>query len=185
MKTTYPSASTESSRILAIDVLRGFDMFWIIGGAAIFTNLATLIPPEIQNLILTQLSHSQWQGFTFYDLIMPLFMFIVGCSMAFSFSKRTDKENRFKLYKHVLKRFSILFLLGMIFQGNLLDLSWKTLYFYNNTLQAIAVGYLGAAIILLLNDIKKQALVTLVLLILYWLLLHFISFHWHRFPNRQ
>ena len=61
----------------------------------------------------------------------------------------------------------------MVFQGNLLDLNWDTLYFYNNTLQAIAVGYLGAVVIMQLDNIKKQILVTLALLILYWLLLHF------------
>lgn len=97
----------ESHRILAIDALRGFDMFWIIGGASILKNLVPLLSPNIHHFILNQLSHSQWHGFTFYDLIMPLFMFIVGCSMAFSLNQRVNQGNGIKLYKHVLKRFSI------------------------------------------------------------------------------
>ena len=80
---TNSSAST-SGRIASIDALRGFDMFWIIGGEYIFMSIDRAIHSPATNFISTQLDHAEWTGFRFYDIIMPLFLFIVGVAMPFS-----------------------------------------------------------------------------------------------------
>jgi predicted acyltransferase len=109
---------------------------------------------------------------TFEDMIMPLFMFIVGAAMPFSFKKRLDLgQSRDKLYLHVIKRTLILFLLGMVAQGNLLDFDASTFHIYSNTLQAIAVGYFVSAILLLEFGVLMQAVITAVFMLLFWLVM--------------
>src|SRR6266480_1156105 len=84
-------AATPAGRIVSLDALRGFDMFWIIGGEKLVLGALLLLHkpiPEWATRLQQQFKHSDWQGFTFYDLIMPLFLFVVGAVMPFSFSRR-------------------------------------------------------------------------------------------------
>jgi predicted acyltransferase len=156
-------------RVMSIDALRGFDMFWIIGGGAIFASLNDVCDCPATAWIKTQLTHVRWEGFRFEDLIMPLFLFIVGVVMPFSFSKRLERgDNKKKLHLHVIKRTLILFVLGMVAQGNLLEYDLSKLHIYSNTLQSIAVGYLVAAILILNLRLNWQIGVTAALLVLFW-----------------
>jgi predicted acyltransferase len=166
-----------TGRILSIDALRGFDMFWIIGGGAIFASLHNIFNSPATELIRTQLRHVEWEGFRFEDLIMPLFLFIVGVVMPFSFNKRlANCGGKIRLYLHIIKRTVILFVLGMIAQGNLLEYDLSKLHIYSNTLQAIAAGYIIAAIIMLNLGIKWQIAVTGILLVLFWALMMLVPF---------
>ena len=79
------------NRVMSIDVLRGFDMFWIIGGERIFRSLHDIFDNPATAWISTQLTHVKWEGFRFEDLIMPLFLFIVGAVMPYAFEKRLTK----------------------------------------------------------------------------------------------
>jgi predicted acyltransferase len=161
-----------AGRVISIDALRGFDMFWIIGGGAIFASLHDALDNPATAQIRMQLTHVKWEGFRFEDLIMPLFLFIVGVVMPYSFAKRLDtSQSKLRLYLHIIKRTVILFILGMIAQGNLLDYDLSKLHIYSNTLQAIAAGYIIAAIIMLNLGIRWQIAVTGILLVLFWLLM--------------
>ena len=71
--------ATTSKRVISIDALRGFDMFWIIGGDALFKALFTLIGTGWALSLKTQLDHTDWNGFTAYDLIFPMFRSAKGC----------------------------------------------------------------------------------------------------------
>jgi len=81
----------KKERLLSLDTLRGFDMFWIIGGDAVLLALIDLIGGKYARIMHTQFEHCEWNGFRFYDLIFPLFLFIVGVSMVFSLYKRKEK----------------------------------------------------------------------------------------------
>jgi predicted acyltransferase len=163
------------ARVMSIDALRGFDMFWIIGGGAIFASLNEAFDCPATAWIKTQLTHVRWEGFHFEDLIMPLFLFIVGVVMPFSFHKRLERgDSRKKLYLHVIKRTLILFVLGMVAQGHLLEYDLSKLHIYSNTLQSIAAGYLIAAILILNLRINWQIGVTAALLLLFWAFLALI-----------
>ncbi|WDE95779.1 hypothetical protein PQO03_08630 [Lentisphaera profundi] len=163
----------KSERVLSIDALRGFDMLWLTGGAGVLTSLfATFNIPGL-DFLRTQFEHAKWEGMTFEDIIMPLFMYITGCSMVFSFPKRLEREGKKKVYTHVIFRVSLLWLFGMVYQGRLLNLNWAEVYLYNNTLQAIAMGYLGAALILLVKDLRLQISLTVLCLIIYSVILNF------------
>lgn len=156
-------------RLMSIDALRGFDMFMITGGQAIIAGLVNGIGNEsLKATVLPQLKHVPWEGFTAWDLIMPLFLFLVGVSMPFSFAKRLAQASKARLYVHVIGRVLILFVLGMVAQGNLLDYDLSTLHVYCNTLQAIAAGYLIAALIVLNAGPFLQFVITGALLLLFW-----------------
>lgn len=166
------TSSTE--RIISVDALRGFDMFWIAGGEAIFKSLDQIFNSRITAWISLQLEHVEWLGFRFYDIIMPLFLFIVGVAMPFSFAKRLaagDSKNMIMV--HVVKRVVILWFLGMIVQGNLLTYNFSEVHFYSNTLQAIAAGYLIASLIILHFNLLGQIAAIASLMIVYWLFMAF------------
>jgi predicted acyltransferase len=172
--------ATTSERIVSIDAVRGFDMFWIIGGRELAIAVVSVIPGPIAQWLDHQLEHVEWEGFTAWDLIMPLFLFIVGAAMPFSFSSRLDAgASKPELYGKIIRRVVVLFILGMMVQGNLLDFDLSTLHVYANTLQAIAVGYLLAGFVMLNVGILGQLVFTALMLVGYWLLLMRVPFGEH------
>ena len=99
-----------------------------------------------------------------WDLVMPLFMFMAGVSMPFALRKDVKGTG---IWRRILKRVILLFLLGMVVQGGLLTFSWEHFTFYTNTLQAIGFGYGIAAICLLTLSVRMQVLATIALLVIY------------------
>jgi predicted acyltransferase len=159
-------------RVMSVDALRGFDMFWIAGGGELVRRTIQLFVNPIPRGLQQQFGHADWVGFTAWDLIMPLFLFIVGTSMPLSFSKRIERgDSRGSLYAHTVRRVLILFVLGMIAQGNLLSFNPSKFHFYSNTLQAIAAGYLVATVVILNVTIIWQGVITAALLVLFWVLM--------------
>ncbi len=80
-----------SRRLMSVDALRGFDMLWIINGdAPLVFALAKATENEFLNNLLIQFDHVRWVGFRAWDLIMPLFLFVVGVAMPFSFNSRLE-----------------------------------------------------------------------------------------------
>ncbi|MCZ4223171.1 acyltransferase family protein [Pedobacter rhodius] len=172
-----------NKRLLSLDALRGFDMFWIISGEQIFHGLATGVMAKhslIRNqydwtistngnlsfferlfiLISNQLHHSPWNGFTFYDLIFPLFIFISGVSMPFSYQKymaaKNSKDNASKqVYFALIKRTLILLILGMIVNG-LLKFNGYEHTRFASVLGRIALSTFFAALIYLNFSLPKQ-----------------------------
>jgi predicted acyltransferase len=175
-----PVIATEG-RLMSLDALRGFDMFWIVGGHAIVLGLGKgLNNGWFSRHVLPQIQHVPWEGFTAWDLIMPLFLFMVGTAMPFSFAKRLAQgQSRGRLFLHVVYRVAILWILGMIAQGRLLEYDLSQLRLYSNTLQAIAAGYLIASILLLTLRLRWQLAVTAGLLLAYWGLLALVPVPGH------
>ena len=101
---------------------------------------------------------------------MPLFLFMSGATIPFSMAKyKEGAKPDGKFYWKLLRRFCLLFLLGWIVQGNLLDFDWKTFHPFANTLQAIAVGYVVAALLFVHLDVKRQVVGAFVLFAGYWI----------------
>ena len=160
-------------RISSIDALRGFDMFWITGGEALIHSLARVIHHPAMTALDRQFRHVEWQGFRFYDLIFPLFLFIVGLVLPFSLTRRLASEaSRAPLYWHAFRRFAILFFLGLIYNG-LLNLRFDQLR-VAGVLQRIAICYLLATLVVMNTSIRGQALVAGGLLLGYWMVMKLI-----------
>ena len=131
---------------------------------------------EISGFFATQFEHPEWFGFHIYDMVMPLFLFVVGVVIPFSMQRRVQEiENKSSLYPHIIRRFIILFILGWIVQGNLLDLDINKFQIFSNTLQAIAVGYLFTCIIYIHLSKKARYIVFAACLVVYALLLEFTN----------
>ena len=161
-----------TGRLDSLDALRGFDMFWIIGGGAMVEGLARAVNVPALNAIVPQFEHVRWEGLHFWDVIWPLFMFIVGVSIAFSMARRRAAGASHRtIYLHALRRAVILFVLGMIAQGNLLTWDLSKLWPCYSVLHGIAAGYLIATAVALEFRAKVQVVVTAAFLLLYWALL--------------
>lgn len=164
---------TRVKRLQSLDALRGFDMFWIISGEGIFHGLkeATCVQPFTG--ISDQLHHSVWNGFTFYDLIFPLFIFIAGVSMPYSLGRQleTTGANRLvvkrRIYLSLAKRTVILILLGMMVNGALQFMGYYDTRFAS-VLGRIALSCFFAALIFINSNVRGQVTWLIALLLGYW-----------------
>jgi predicted acyltransferase len=158
-------------RLMSLDALRGFDMFWIIGGSSMVYALAKLNPKL--DPLARQFEHPPWNGFHLYDLIFPLFLFIAGVAMPLSFAKRVERgDSKWKLALHVVVRGLVLVFLGMIYNG-LLNFDWTTMR-YPSVLGRIGLAYLFAGLIVLSTTWRGQLAWFVALLVGYWAALKFI-----------
>ena len=99
-------------RVISVDALRGFDMFWIIGGDIGFQSLDKVFHNKLSGFIKIQFDHVEWFGFHFEDIIMPLFLFLVGFSMVYSYRKRLGNATSDRsIWMHTIKRVVILWIL--------------------------------------------------------------------------
>ena len=163
------------SRLLSLDTLRGFDMFWIIGGEELVHVLSKLYPNYFWSQFSKQLEHPYWNGFTFYDLIFPLFIFLAGVSTPFSIGKAlNDGKSKKEILLKVLKRGLILILLGIVYNNGLQIKPIDDIRFMS-VLGRIGIAYLFANIIFLY--VKETFLIYWFagLIVAYWLVLKFTS----------
>jgi len=155
------------ARVMSLDALRGFDMFWIIGGDAICRSLPAIQDVPWTRFLASQVEHKPWAGFTFYDLIFPLFLFIIGAVFPFSLLKRAEiGKDRRRLYLHVAKRSLILILLGLI-AGGVLKFDFASMR-WTGVLQRIGICYLLVALLVLNTKVRTQVAVFVGVLLLYW-----------------
>jgi predicted acyltransferase len=172
---TAAPAALPAQRIMSVDALRGFDMFWIMGGGPLVTEFFKLFSNPLPVWLGRHFDHVEWEGFVGWDLIMPLFLFIVGVAMPFSIGKRLERgDSRSSIYRKVIYRVVVLWVLGMIAQGNLLAFDLTKLHLYSNTLQSIAAGYLISSIALVELPVRWQAALAGALLVVFWALMAFV-----------
>ena len=167
-------------RVASIDALRGFDMFWIMGGGAVLTSLGSFIDHPIIDTLKVQLEHVEWEGFRFEDLIFPLFLFIVGAVLPFSLERRLDQGfGKFRITWQIFRRAVILVLLGFIIQG-FLQLDFANFrrdfadFRLTGVLQRIGVCYFFGALIVLYFKTPVRVIFFAAILLLYWAALMFI-----------
>jgi predicted acyltransferase len=153
---------------MSLDALRGFDMFWIVGGAGILRALEKFSGSPFLSAIRQQLTHVEWAGFRFYDLIFPLFVFIAGVSLTFSTGKAVERVGKSGAVKRLLTRGLLLFLVGVFYSGGLsqgLDgVRWL------GVLNRIALASTAAGILLVFLPIRALLGVCAGLLLGYWAL---------------
>lgn len=170
--------SSATGRLQSLDALRGFDMFLLIGLGGILRALPQVSHNTVFNFLAQQCRHPKWHGFTLWDLIFPLFIFIVGVAMPYSFSKRLQLAGgKKKLYVHIAIRTIVLFLLGLVFWGT--PGGAHPTWGYYSVLYRIGISYFFAAIILLNSKIRGQTLWAFGLVIGYWLVMRFVPVPGH------
>jgi predicted acyltransferase len=170
----YPGAASSSAspRMVSVDALRGFDMFWLVGGTGLGLAVVKMFGPRVQELLLPQLDHRKWEGCTFYDVIFPLFVFMVGMSVLFSVERIRHERTVGAVYRRILRRFVLMFLLGLVYYGGLRN-SWPDLRLLG-VLQRLALCYLATAILYYHCRPRTLIAVFALLLLGYWALLSFV-----------
>jgi len=162
-------------RLYSLDALRGFDMFWIMGAEEIVHSLARATGSSFWNGFSNQLTHPAWNGFHFYDLIFPLFLFIAGVATPYSVGRELEKgKSRRQLLMRVIKRGLILVLLGVIYNNGLQIKPFSEVRI-PSVLGRIGLAYMFANIIYLYTKERAQMIWFGTLLIGYWLLLKFTA----------
>jgi predicted acyltransferase len=161
-----------------VDTLRGFAMFWIIAGDAFAWALHDMAAGKeglsiaLVQFVSDQFKHVEWEGMRFYDLLFPLFVFVVGVSIVFSLSQLVEREGKWAAHKRVLQRSFLLFVLGLIYYGGASNL-WPEIRLLG-VLQRIALCYLFASLLFLHLDLRGLIVAFLSLLIGYWALMSFV-----------
>jgi predicted acyltransferase len=161
-------------RLASLDALRGFDMFWIIGGGAVVQGLAKGASGALDG-VLPQLEHVRWEGLHAWDLIWPLFMFLVGVAIPFSIAgRRAAGTSDRNIFLHAVRRAVLLFCLGMVLQGRLLAWDLPKFRPCYSVLHGIAAGYLIATAAALKLRPKMQGVLIGVFLVAYWAVLEWV-----------
>ncbi|MDN3583927.1 acyltransferase family protein [Mucilaginibacter flavus] len=173
--TAPDSINAAPTRLLSLDALRGFDMFWIMGGEEIFHTMAKATGSPFWGAIANQFTHPDWNGFHLYDLIFPLFLFMAGVSTPFSVGRELEKgKSKSQLVLRVIKRAFILVLLGLVVNNGLKIMPISEIRFAS-VLGRIGIAYMFANIIYLYSSQRAQMVWFWVFIIGYWLLLKFTS----------
>lgn len=160
----------QPQRLQSLDTLRGFDMFFIMGGGSLFVALATLFPTPFFQAIAGQMEHVKWNGFAFEDMIFPLFLFIAGISFPFSLAKQRERKmTDATIYKKIIRRGLTLVLFGLIYNG-LLDFNFEHQR-YASVLGRIGLAWMFAALIYVNTRTLTRIWITVAILVGYWLLL--------------
>jgi len=160
-KTSTPIRTGTKERLLSLDTLRGFDMAMLLGGGGIIIALSNLTGWNWMEALATQQHHVEWEGFRFYDLIFPLFMFISGVAIPYAINSKVEKGvDKSRLFKKIFIRLLALIGLGLLYNGALrrgfTDLR------YVSVLSQIGFGYFFAALIFLYSKNIRGTI--------YWLL---------------
>ncbi|MBE0378632.1 transmembrane glucosamine N-acetyltransferase NagX [Pseudoalteromonas prydzensis] len=178
MTTTSTVEKPNKKRLASLDALRGMDMFWILGGQSIFTALFVLTGWTGWKVFEAHTVHSTWHGFTFYDLIFPLFIFLSGVAMGLA-PKRIDHLSwieRKVYYRKAVKRLLLLSALGVMYNhgwGTGIPLAFDEIR-YASVLGRIAIAWFFCAMLVWHTSIRTQVFTAIGLLLGYWLLMCFI-----------
>jgi len=145
---THTPRTQTKERLQSLDTLRGFDMAMLVGGGAIIIALAELTGWNWLEVLATQQHHVKWEGFRFYDLIFPLFMFISGVAIPYAINSKVEKGvAKAMLFRKVFIRLLALIGFGFLYNG-ILSRGFSN-FRYVSVLSQIGFGYFFAALICL------------------------------------
>jgi predicted acyltransferase len=157
---------------MSVDALRGFDMFWIIGADALVQALNRMTQTGPTRLLSYELKHAEWAGFHFYDLIFPLFVFLMGVSVVFSLSKCMEREGRGEALRRVFRRGILLFVVGLFYSGGFTN-AWPAIRLMG-VLNRIALAYFFGGLLFCFFKPRALAGICAGLLVGYWALMSFV-----------
>jgi len=166
------ATASAAPRMVSLDALRGFDMFWILGGDYLVRSLTKIHDGPITQALAAQMEHCELAGFHFYDLIFPLFVFIVGVSAVVSLSRTIERSGRASAIKRIVVRSVVLFLLGIFYMGGVSE-GFKNVYLAG-VLHRIAVAYFFTGLIFCFCRLREMVVICAGLLIGYWALMTFV-----------
>lgn len=164
----------KKDRLMSLDALRGFDMFFITGGAAIVSGLCLGLGCDDSCWLVQQMRHVPWAGLAHHDTIFPLFLFLAGVSWPFSLASQEARgRTPWQIHRKVLVRVLVLFLLGLSSGG---ILAFKPTFRIPSVLGQIGLAWGAAALISM--HVKRNLVrgaVAAAILVGYWAVLNFFA----------
>ncbi len=109
--------SIQASRLLSLDVFRGFIMVLLaLEASGLYEHLQALtVEGTFMNILLDQFFHHPWHGLRFWDLIQPAFMYMAGIALAYSIHAQQLKGfTRLDSFYKTLRRCGWLFFWGVL-----------------------------------------------------------------------
>lgn len=163
------SAKTPTARLASLDALRGFDMLMISGGGSLLYLLGGKTGIGFIDAVAAQFHHPDWNGFTFYDFIMPLFLFMAGTGLSFSLAGGLAKGiPKAELAKKVFKRMIILILLGILDKNAPVDIFDPGHIRYGTVLGRIGLATFIASLLYMNFSWKQRLFWALGILVAYF-----------------
>jgi len=179
-----PTEKPAATRLLSLDALRGFDMFWIVGAGWIVAALHRMGNNSVTSFFRTQMSHVRWDGLHFLDLIFPLFVFIMGVSTVLSLTKALAQGGRAQAVRRIAVRSLLLYLLGVYCYGGLSN-EWPNIRLLG-VLNRIAICYFFCGILFCYLRPRALLAVAVSLLVGYWAMMTFVPIRDYKFiPPEQ
>ncbi len=159
-----------AARLVSLDALRGFSMFWLLGGQQIVRALTRGAEEGSWAARLgEQFTHVEWEGFRFYDYIFPLFLFCIGVSVAISLERRLQAGGpKRKVLLQALVRLGWMIFFGWWVNGNLLSWDPSKMALSYSVLMMLGLGYFIAVCLVLYTSVRTQILATAGILLAYW-----------------
>jgi predicted acyltransferase len=174
-----PSKLPLPQRLMSLDALRGFDMFWIAAAEPLVDALHKMVQAgghgmafSLIGFVAYELEHAEWRGFHFEDFIFPLFVFMAGISVVFSLRKTIEREGRAAAVRRVLRRGILLYLLGIYCYGGFSQ-PWPHIRLLG-VLQRIGICYLFTGLIFCFCKLRTMIALAVGILIGYWALVMFV-----------
>ena len=161
-------------RLMSLDALRGFDMFFIMGLSGLIVSLCALWPNPVTEVISSHMSHVDWDGLRHHDTIFPLFLFLAGVSFPFSYAKQREQGASMKsIYWKIFRRAAILIFLGMVYNG-FFKLDFENLR-CASVLARIGIAWMFAALLYVNFGVRTRAVISVVILVGYALLTKYVG----------
>lgn len=153
-----------SSRITSIDAMRGLTIAFMI----------LVNDPGDWAHVYWPLDHAEWNGFTPTDLVFPMFLFLVGCSIVFAIDSRLAKGVPKKtIALQIARRAALIFAIKMFISG-FPHFHYAHIRIYG-VLTRIALCYLIAGLTFLyVRSTKALVGITALLLVGYWVMMRFV-----------
>lgn len=173
-----PVTAVQTRRVVSVDALRGFNIFWILGADGVIWSLDEMSRGKgpalsaIAGFFNTQMNHVAWEGFRFYDFIFPLFIFVSGVAIVLSLPRLVEREGKRRAHVRVLRRALLLYGLGLIYYDGISH-HWSDIRFLG-VLQRIALCYLFASLVFLNFHVRGIVVSLVLLLVGYWALMTFV-----------
>lgn len=159
-------------RLASMDALRGFDMLMISGGGAFIFLLGGKTGIGFIDAVAAQFEHPEWNGFTFFDFIFPLFLFLAGTSLSFSVSGALGKGiSRREILAKIFKRMLILIALGILDKNAPMDIFDPAHIRYGSVLGRIGLATFLSAVLFMKYDWNQRLYIAIGILIIYYLTL--------------
>lgn len=169
------TGASSQPRVLAVDALRGFDMLLISGAGSFIYALHGLTGIPWVDALARQFEHAEWHGFTFFDFIFPLFLFIAGVSIPYSVSKGLAQGlSKTHLYRKAFWRMLLLIGLGILDKNAPLPIFDLAQIRWVGVLQRIGFAGFVVTVLYLNFTWQRRAIWVAGILLVYWVVMLFV-----------